>query len=134
MAGNLNVAGGLIAIVILGCAPSTRSLVLDVYTGMTIHEVADILGEPTIWSTHENYEAWRYEYKQLPRTVCKSSGTTRSQLPNCAYVCEHATIWFTDEVVSAVTGAWVDNLKWCGACLMPIDWDQMPEYAKSPGD
>ena len=61
MAGNLNVAGGLIAIVILGCALSTRSLVLDVYTGMTIHEVADILGEPTIWSTHENYEAWRYE-------------------------------------------------------------------------
>ena len=124
---NVAVLAGLV-----GCAAPTRYVIQNVNLGMTTHQVSELVGEPTILSDQEPYQAWRYEYRVLSKSECEhETGINPSP---CVHVCVYQTVWFADSVVRSMTTSRVEGLQECGLGSVPIDWDQMPEYVNRPND
>ena len=123
---------GLIAIGIVGCAAPTRYVIQNVKLGMSTLQVSELVGEPTVLSDQEPYQAWRYEYQVLSKGEC---GDEYNVNPTpCVHVCEYKTVWFTDNVVRSMTTFRVDSPQECGLGSVPINWDYMPKYANRPND
>ena len=124
--------GCLIAVCLEGCAASTRTAVEKIGLGMSREEVRNIAGTPTTQAELDDYQAWRYEYRVVG--PCTGASAGRDELgPACRQVCEHATVWFNGNEVRSITGIQVDDLEDCGRSSIPIYWEHMPGYAKSPG-
>ncbi len=136
MIDRLALTGCILIAVIPGCAMSTNDAVRDIELGMSMYEVEEALGQPKAHAEQGAYDAWRYEYRVVGPLSCKAGlhlgggGTGRN--PNCRQVCEHATVWFHDNEVSSATGILVYTLGDCRTQSTPINWEQMPAYAKEP--
>ncbi len=129
MTANLNAAVVCVAIAATGCASTTRSLIAEVSLGMTAEKVSELLGEPVARARQEPYQAWRYEYIDYR---LQRDDHCFSPNDDCRPVCEHTTIWLNDDVVRSMTSIRVDSLKECGSSSLPINWENMPDYARRP--
>jgi len=119
--------------VIPGCANSTKDAIRDIGLGMSMDDVEEALGQPKAHAEQGTYDAWRYEYRILGPLSCAdglSHSTGRN--PNCEQICEHATVWFNDNEVRSITSIRVHTLGDCRLQSTPINWEQMPAYAKEP--
>lgn len=98
-----------VAVLLAGCAHTTKRGKASIEVGMTTQQVRALMGAPDDRSFRESNEAWQY-----------NDVVGFGQ-------CEYLTVWFTNARVHAMTTRRGPSVAGCGLGSSAVDWGQMPK-------